>query len=123
MARPIVFSIAIIIMVFLPLFTLTGIEGKMFSPMAFTIAFALFGSLLAALFIGPALACYLLRSGQQGTSRLLARIQRASSGGESSGEPSLNPVHVHAQSLGTLIELFMNTTMVCLLADKTANLS
>ena len=46
--RPIVFSIAIIIAVFLRLFTLEGVEGKMFSPMAFTIAFALAGSLLCA---------------------------------------------------------------------------
>ena len=60
-ARPILFSIAIIIMVFLPLFTLTGVEGKMFSPMAFTIAFALFGSMLAALVMAPALSFYLLR--------------------------------------------------------------
>ncbi len=40
-SRPIAFSILIIIIVFLPIFTLRGVEGKMFSPMAFTIAFAL----------------------------------------------------------------------------------
>ena len=62
-ARPVVFSIAIIIMVFLPLFMLEGVEGKMFSPMAFTIAFALAGSIIAALVIAPALAHYLLRHG------------------------------------------------------------
>ncbi|MHC4471214.1 MAG: efflux RND transporter permease subunit [Planctomycetota bacterium] len=62
-ARPILFSIAIIVMVFLPLFTLEGVEGKMFSPMAFTISFALAGSILAALAMAPALACYLLRKG------------------------------------------------------------
>ena len=58
--RPIVFSIAIIIVVFLPLFTLEGVEGKMFSPMAFTIAFALLGSLLFAVFVAPVLALFLL---------------------------------------------------------------
>ena len=40
------FGIFIIIVVFLPLFTLEGFEGKMFSPLAFTISFALFGSLI-----------------------------------------------------------------------------
>ncbi len=63
-ARPIVFSIAIIVMVFLPLFTLEGIEGKMFSPMAFTISFALVGSILAALLMVPALSTFLLRPGE-----------------------------------------------------------
>jgi cobalt-zinc-cadmium resistance protein CzcA len=65
-ARPIVFSIAIIVMVFLPLFTLEGVEGKMFSPMAFTISFALAGSVLAALVMAPALSRYLLRPGGNG---------------------------------------------------------
>jgi len=62
--RPIVFSIAIIILVFLPLFTLEGVEGKMFSPMAFTIAFALLGSLLVAIVVAPVLSLYLLRRGE-----------------------------------------------------------
>jgi len=43
-ARPVLFSIAIIVLVFLPIFTLEGVEGKMFSPVAFTISFALLGS-------------------------------------------------------------------------------
>ncbi len=60
-ARPILFSIAIIVMVFIPLFTLEGVEGKMFSPMAFTIAFALGGSLFVALVVTPALSFYLLK--------------------------------------------------------------
>ncbi|MBW2739228.1 MAG: efflux RND transporter permease subunit, partial [Deltaproteobacteria bacterium] len=42
--NPILFSVAIIIIVFLPLFTLQGVEGKMFSPMAFTISFAMLAS-------------------------------------------------------------------------------
>jgi len=64
-ARPIIFSVSIIIIVFLPLFTLEGVEGKMFSPMAFTITFALLGSLVAALFFSPVLASYLLGKGQK----------------------------------------------------------
>lgn len=70
--RPIVFSIAIIVMVFLPLFTLEGVEGKMFSPMAFTISFALAGSILAAVFMVPALSHYLLRP-REGREILLVR--------------------------------------------------
>jgi cobalt-zinc-cadmium resistance protein CzcA len=60
-ARPILFSVSIIVIVFLPLFTLQDVEGKMFSPMAFTITFALLGSLLAALVFSPVLASFLLR--------------------------------------------------------------
>jgi cobalt-zinc-cadmium resistance protein CzcA len=60
-ARPILFSIVIIVLVFLPLFTLEGVEGKMFSPMAFTISFALLGSLLVALLVAPVLSLYLLK--------------------------------------------------------------
>ncbi|MFC1479460.1 efflux RND transporter permease subunit [Planctomycetota bacterium] len=62
-SRPIAFSIAIIVVVFLPIFTLQGVEGKMFSPMAFTIAFALMGSMLTALIVAPVLSHYLLRHG------------------------------------------------------------
>ena len=59
--RPIVFSIAIIVIVFLPLFTLEGVEGKMFSPMAFTISFALLGSMITAIMVAPVLSMYLLK--------------------------------------------------------------
>ena len=55
-ARPISFAIMIIIIVFLPLFTLEGIEGKMFSPMAFTITFGLIGSLIFSFTLIPFLA-------------------------------------------------------------------
>ncbi|MHA1485345.1 MAG: efflux RND transporter permease subunit, partial [Candidatus Thorarchaeota archaeon] len=64
-ARPIIFSVSIIVIVFLPLFTLEGIEGKMFSPMAFTITFALLGSLVAAMIFSPVLASFLLKKGQR----------------------------------------------------------
>lgn len=55
-AQPIVFAIAIIVIVFLPLFTLQGVEGKMFSPMAMTISFALAGALILALTLVPVLS-------------------------------------------------------------------
>lgn len=59
--RPIVFAIFIIIIVFIPLFTLQGVEGKTFRPMAFTIALAMAGSLLFALFIVPVFAGFVMR--------------------------------------------------------------
>lgn len=59
--RPIVFGIAIIIIVFLPLFTLQGFEGKMFAPLAFTISFALLGSLILSLTLVPTLCTFFLK--------------------------------------------------------------
>lgn len=59
--RPIVFAVGIIIIVYLPLMTLTGIEGKMFKPMAFTVVFALAGSLLLSLTLMPVLASLFLK--------------------------------------------------------------
>jgi heavy metal efflux system protein len=59
--RPIVFSIIIIIAVLLPIFTLEGTEGKMFSPLAFTITFTLLGSLVYAVVVAPVLSSLLLK--------------------------------------------------------------
>ncbi|MEP7346888.1 MAG: CusA/CzcA family heavy metal efflux RND transporter, partial [Gemmatimonadaceae bacterium] len=58
-ARPIVFGVAIIIAVYVPIFTLEGLEGRMFRPMAFTVCAAVFGSLLLALTYIPAASAYL----------------------------------------------------------------
>lgn len=60
-ARPIVFGIAIIIAVYLPIFTLEGLEGRMFRPMAVTVCSAILGSLLLALTVVPAAAAFLFR--------------------------------------------------------------
>ena len=59
--RPVVFAIAIIIIVFLPLFTLQGVEGKTFRPLAYTVALAMLGSLIFALLVAPMLGGLLLR--------------------------------------------------------------
>ena len=56
--RPIVFGVAIIVAVYIPIFTLQGIEGRMFRPMAFTVCAAVIGSLLLALTYVPAVASY-----------------------------------------------------------------
>jgi len=63
-AKPIVFGIMIIIIVFLPLFTLEGMEGKMFSPMAYTISIALFASLILSLTVSPVLSSFFLKGGK-----------------------------------------------------------
>src|SRR3990170_159077 len=60
-ARPIVLSLLIIVIVFLPLFTLQGVEGKTFRPLAQTMALGMFGSLLFAVFLTPVLASLLMR--------------------------------------------------------------
>ncbi|HQR03648.1 MAG: efflux RND transporter permease subunit [Proteobacteria bacterium] len=60
-ATPVIFGVGIIILVFLPLMTLEGMEGKMFAPLAYTIAIALFISLVLSLTLSPVLSSYLLR--------------------------------------------------------------
>ena len=62
---PVIFGICIIILVFLPLMTMQGLEGKMFSPLAYTIAIALGVSLILCLTLSPVLAFYLLRGGSE----------------------------------------------------------
>jgi len=59
--RPVVFAVIIITIVYLPILSLTGIEGKMFKPMALTVIFALVGSLLLSLTYVPAAMTFLLR--------------------------------------------------------------
>jgi cobalt-zinc-cadmium resistance protein CzcA len=63
LGRPIMFSKAIIILAFMPIFTFQRVEGKIFSPMAFTLSFALFGAILLTLTLVPALLSYALRKG------------------------------------------------------------
>ncbi|MGH8497949.1 MAG: efflux RND transporter permease subunit, partial [Methylococcales bacterium] len=61
--RPVFFSILMIVGAFLPLLTLTHIEGLLFRPMALTILFALFGAMLYALFVVPVLSSLLFKKG------------------------------------------------------------
>ena len=62
MARPVVFGVGIILLVYLPILSLRGLEGKMFRPMAMTVILALITSLLLALLLMPTLASIYLRS-------------------------------------------------------------
>jgi cobalt-zinc-cadmium resistance protein CzcA len=60
-ARPVVFAVGIIMIVYIPILGLRGIEGKMFGPMAYTVVFALAGSLLCALTLMPVLASLFMK--------------------------------------------------------------
>jgi len=75
-ATPVIFGIGVIILVFLPLMTLSGMEGKMFAPLAYTIAIALAISLVLSLTLTPALASYALRGGADHDTWLIARLKR-----------------------------------------------
>ena len=59
--RPVFYSIGIIITAYLPIFTLQAVEGRLFKPMAWTVSFALLGSLIFSLLIAPVLSSFLFR--------------------------------------------------------------
>lgn len=103
--RPIVFAISIIIIVFLPLFTLQGVEGKTFRPLAYTVALAMLGSLVYALLAAPMLSQVLMRppSGKRGVIRrsvsaigALLRKKRGSSQPSPSGKAHRESIVVAA---------------------------
>ena len=73
-SRSIFFAAAIIIAAFLPLFTLSGVEGNIFSPMARTYAYALAGGLLATFTITPALSAIILPAHVQETETFIMRL-------------------------------------------------
>ena len=59
--RPVFYSIGIIITAYVPIFTLQRVEGRLFKPMAWTVAFALLGALIYSMFIAPVLSSFLFR--------------------------------------------------------------
>lgn len=61
--RPVFYAIAIIITAYLPIFTLQRVEGRLFHPMALTVAFALLGALLFSMLIAPVLASFVFQKG------------------------------------------------------------
>ncbi|WMT78809.1 CusA/CzcA family heavy metal efflux RND transporter [Bradyrhizobium sp. Ash2021] len=73
-SRSIFFAAAIIIAAFLPLFTLSGVEGNIFSPMARTYAYALAGGLLATFTVTPALSAIILPAHVEETETFIMRI-------------------------------------------------
>ncbi|MBX5495468.1 MAG: efflux RND transporter permease subunit, partial [Bryobacteraceae bacterium] len=73
---PVIFGISVIILVFLPLMTLEGMEGKMFSPLAYTIAIALGISLVLSLTLSPVLSFYMLKGGSEHDTLLVRLLKR-----------------------------------------------
>jgi cobalt-zinc-cadmium resistance protein CzcA len=70
------FGVGIIILVFLPLMTLEGMEGKMFGPLAMTIAIALFVSLVLSLTLSPVMCSYMLKGGSGEDTRMIQAIKK-----------------------------------------------
>src|SRR5262249_2231344 len=73
-SRSIFFAAAIIIAAFIPLFTLSGVEGNIFGPMARTYAYALIGGLLATFTISPALSAIILPHHVEETETFVMRV-------------------------------------------------
>ena len=77
-ATPVLFGVGIIIVVFLPLMTLQGMEGKMFAPLAYTIAIALLISLILSLTLTPVLCSFMLQGhhGEEHDTRIIAVMKK-----------------------------------------------
>ncbi len=63
--RPVFYAIGIIITAYLPIFTLQSVEGRLFKPMAWTVAFALLGALIFSMVMAPVLSSFLFREGMR----------------------------------------------------------
>lgn len=72
---PVLFGVGIIILVFMPLLSLEGMEGKMFAPMAITIAIALTISLVLSFTLSPVLCSYILKGGSEDDTKLVGRLR------------------------------------------------
>jgi cobalt-zinc-cadmium resistance protein CzcA len=76
-ARPVLFGVLIIVAVYVPVFTLEGLEGKMFRPMAITVCSAILGALVLALTVVPVASSYLLKlEGTEREEAWFARVRR-----------------------------------------------
>jgi cobalt-zinc-cadmium resistance protein CzcA len=73
--KPVLYGVGIIVLVFLPLMTLQGMEGKMFAPLAYTIAIALLISLVVSLTVSPVLCSYLLKGGAEHDTKIIQWIR------------------------------------------------
>jgi cobalt-zinc-cadmium resistance protein CzcA len=74
--RPIFFAVAIIVIVYLPILALTGVEGKMFRPMAITVIFALTASLVLSLTLMPVLASFALKNARENETWIVRFMKR-----------------------------------------------
>ncbi|MBU3542909.1 efflux RND transporter permease subunit [Polynucleobacter sp. MWH-Loch1C5] len=73
--KPVLFGVGIIILVFMPLLSLEGMEGKMFAPLALTIAIALTISLLLSFTLSPVLCSYILKGGAEHDTKFVAKLK------------------------------------------------
>ncbi len=100
-ARPVVFAVGIIMIVYLPILGLTGVEGKMFRPMALTVVFALGGSLVLALTLMPVMASFFLENVRETEPWLFRMAKRIYT-------PTLGPAIRHrGVTFGAAITLFV----------------
>jgi cobalt-zinc-cadmium resistance protein CzcA len=106
-AKPVIFGLLIIMLVYMPILALEGVEGKMFEPMAITVLMALGASLLVALFLTPILALITLRKGAQShESRLFQFIMAGY-------EPSLRwALHYRALVLSVSILILLSSAFI-----------
>lgn len=102
-ARPVVFAVLIIMIVYIPILGLRGIEGKMFGPMAMTVIFALAGSLLCALTLMPVLAALFLKNVKEKETFLLRLAKRIY-------QPALRKTMAHRRiTVGIAVGLFVTS--------------
>jgi cobalt-zinc-cadmium resistance protein CzcA len=90
--RPVFFAILVIITAYLPIFTLQRVEGRLFHPMAWTVAFALLGALVFSLLIAPVICSYLFRGKPKELhnavfNRALDQYRRGWNGASSTAKP------------------------------------
>jgi cobalt-zinc-cadmium resistance protein CzcA len=105
MGRPILFSKAIVITAFLPIFTFQRVEKRIFSPMAFTLTFALLGSLFLSMTLVPTLSSWFVK-GQHGETPAVRWMRRGF-------EPALDWVLAHArQTLVAALVLLLGALLV-----------
>ncbi len=72
---PVIFGVIVIILVFLPLMTLQGMEGKMFSPISVTIAIALLVAMVVSVLVAPVLSDYILKGGTDHDTRIVTDLK------------------------------------------------
>lgn len=95
--QPVLFAIMIIIIVFLPLFTLEGVAGKTFRPLAYTVALAMLGSLIYAIFLSPVFSALLMRRPRDRRSKTANKPSAEQSSAASQGNTnSKNDEHPEA---------------------------
>ncbi len=74
---PVIFGLIVTVLVFLPLMTLEGMEGKTFSPLAITISISLFIALIVSMLLSPVLCDYLIKGGSEQDTKIIAAMKNA----------------------------------------------